>query len=118
MSAATATLVADGLPAGAALVDLGHHRLKDLGRPEHVCQLVHPDLPSSFPALRSLDVFRNLPVQPTPLIGRGAEIVDLGRLLDTERLVTLTGSAGVGKTRLALAVAAESWTRSRAGCGG
>ena len=52
-----------------------------------------------------------LPPQPagpgTPLIGRGAEIVDLGRLLDTERLVTLTGSAGVGKTRLALAVAAE-----------
>jgi class 3 adenylate cyclase len=66
VSTATATLVTDSLPAQAALVDLGHHRLKDLGRPEHLWQLVHPDLPSSFPALRSLDLFRhNLPIQLT-----------------------------------------------------
>ena len=51
----------------------------------------------------------NLPVQLTPLIGRRPEIVDVRRLLDGERLVTLTGSAGVGKTRLALAVAAEAF---------
>ena len=49
----------------------GLHRLQDLGRPEHIWQVVHPDLPSTFPPLRSLDVFRhNLPVQLTPLIGR------------------------------------------------
>ena len=93
-----------------ASVDLGLHRLKDLGRPEHIWQVVHPDLPSTFPPLRSLDAFHhNLPVQLTPLIGREAEIAEVcGLLLGGERLVTLTGSAGVGKTRLALAVAAEA----------
>ena len=109
MSSTTASLVADSLPARASLVDLGQHRLKDLGRPEHIWQLVHPDLPSSFPALRSLDLFhQNLPIQLTPLIGRASEIADVCRLVDGDRLVTLTGSAGVGKTRLALAVAAEA----------
>jgi predicted ATPase/class 3 adenylate cyclase len=109
VSAATAALVADRLPAQVTLADLGLHRLKDLGTPEHIWQLVHPDLPSVFPPLRSLDAFRhNLPVQLTPLIGRGPEITAVGDLLAGERLVTLTGSAGVGKTRLALAVAAET----------
>jgi predicted ATPase/class 3 adenylate cyclase/DNA-binding CsgD family transcriptional regulator len=116
VSAATATLVTDHLPAQAALVDLGQHRLKDLGRPEHIWQLVHPDLPSSFPALRSLDLFHhNLPIQLTPLIGRAREITDVHDLLVGERLVTLTGSAGVGKTRLALAVAAEALEAQRGG---
>jgi predicted ATPase/class 3 adenylate cyclase/DNA-binding CsgD family transcriptional regulator len=109
ISASTAALVAERLPPQAALIDLGQHRLKDLGRPEHIWQLVHPDLPTAFPALRSLDLFHhNLPIQLTPLIGRDAEIVEVGRLLANERLVTLTGSAGVGKTRLALAVAADA----------
>ena len=109
LSAATAALVADRLPSGAVLVDLGLHRLKDLGRPEHVWQVGHPDLGSEFPPLRSLDAFHhNLPVQLTPLVGRRDETAEVGGLLVGERLVTLTGSAGVGKTRLALAVAAES----------
>jgi predicted ATPase/DNA-binding CsgD family transcriptional regulator len=108
LSAATAALIADRLPNGATLEDLGQHRLKDLGRSEHIWQVVDADMPSSFPPLRSLDVFRhNLPVQLTPLIGREAEVRDLRRLLDGERLVTLTGSGGVGKTRLALAVGAD-----------
>ena len=78
VSAATAALVADRLPADATLLDLGLHRLKDLERPEHIWQVVHPDLPSTFPPLRSLDVFRhNLPVQLTPLIGRTSEIADV-----------------------------------------
>ena len=109
VSASTAALVADRLPADTTLVDLGPHRLKDLERPEHIWQVIHKDLPSAFPALRSLDGFRhNLPVQLTPLIGRTTEIADVRGLLDADRLVTLTGSAGVGKTRLALAVAAET----------
>ena len=90
------------------MVDLGLHRLKDLGRPEHLWQVVHPDLPPEFPPLRSLELFHhNLPVQLTPLIGRAGEIAEVDALLAGDRLVTLTGSAGVGKTRLALAAAAE-----------
>jgi predicted ATPase len=108
VSAATAALVADRRPAGAYLVDLGIHRLKDLARPEHIWQVSHADLPAEFPALRSMDAFRySLPIQLTPLIGRGSEIAELARLVASERLVTLTGSAGVGKTRLAAALAAE-----------
>ena len=108
LSAATSALVIDRLPSGATLLDLGVHRLKDLGRPEHVWELVHPDLPSEFASLRSLNAFRhNLPVQLTPLIGRGRDIGEVTDLIAGERLVTLLGSAGVGKSRLALAIAAE-----------
>ena len=116
LSEATAGLVADRLPDGADLVDLGIHRLRDLGRPGRVWQLVHPDVASSFPALRSLDAFpNNLPVQLTPLIGRGPEVRAVGRRLGEDRLLTLTGSGGVGKTRLALAVAAAEVENYRGG---
>ena len=116
LSEATAALVADRLPEGADLLDLGIHRLRDLGRPGRVWQLVHPDVRSSFPALRSLDAFpNNLPVQLTPLIGRGPEVRAVGRRLGEDRLLTLTGSGGVGKTRLALAVAAAEVENYRGG---
>ena len=96
------------LPAGAILDDVGVVRLKDLGRPERVWQLAHDGLERDFPPLRGLDSYRqNLPAQLTPLIGRGGDIAAVAKLLDTERLVTLTGAGGVGKTRLALAVGAE-----------
>ena len=108
VSAPTAALVTERLSASVSLLDLGVHRLKDLGRPEHVWQLAHPDLPSVFPPLRSLDTFhQNLPVQLTPLVGRVSETAGVRRLMTEQRLVTLTGAAGVGKTRLALSVAAE-----------
>ena len=108
LSDVTAALVSDRLPEGSALIDLGLHRLKDLGRPERVWQLQHPDLRADFPPLQSLDAFRhNLPVQLSPLIGRRREIATVVGLTEAERLVTLTGSGGVGKTRLALAVGAE-----------
>ena len=69
---------------------------------------MHPDLASDFAPLLSLDAFRhNLPLQLSPLIGRRSEIAELVGLLAGERLVTLTGAGGVGKTRLALAVGAE-----------
>ncbi|HZI37086.1 MAG TPA: adenylate/guanylate cyclase domain-containing protein, partial [Acidimicrobiia bacterium] len=109
MSGATHDLVADRLPEGAWLADLGRHRLRDLARPEQVVQLCHPDLPAEFPPLRSLDSFaHNLPVQLTSFIGREAEMTEVRRLLADNRLVTLIGTGGAGKTRLALQVAAET----------
>jgi predicted ATPase/class 3 adenylate cyclase/DNA-binding CsgD family transcriptional regulator len=108
VSDATAGLVVDRMPGQAGLTDLGMHRLKDLGRPERVWQVVHPDLPATHPELRSLDAHpHNLPVQVTPLIGRDEDVAALAQLVGAERLVTLTGSGGVGKTRLALDVAAD-----------
>ena len=108
LSDVTAGLVADGLPDGSGLVDLGRHRLQDLGRPERVWQSVHPDLAPSSRRSSPLGAFRhNLPVQLSPLIGRRREIAEVVDLLADERLVTLTGAGGVGKTRLALAVGAE-----------
>ncbi len=92
-----------------ALVDLGSHRLKDLQHPEQVWQLVIPDLPAEFPRLNSLNVaLSNLPEQITSFIGREYEIARLATLLQGQRLVTVVGSGGVGKTRLAMQVAADT----------
>ncbi len=111
LSSATAELVREALPAAADLRDLGDHRLKDLQRPERVFQLVAPGLAVDFPALRTLESFpNNLPVQPTPLIGREREVVRARGLLQhpETRLLTLTGPGGVGKTRLGLQIAADA----------
>ena len=108
LSQAVAVLAAQDLPAGVSLRDLGTQRLKDLREPEHLMQAVHPDLPADFPPLRSLDVRpNNLPVQLTSFVGRAWEIAEVKRLLAAARLITLTGSGGAGKTRLALQVAAD-----------
>jgi predicted ATPase/class 3 adenylate cyclase len=110
LSRATQELVADHLPEGVSLRDLGECRLKDLVRPERVFQLRHAELPADFPPLQSLATRpNNLPAQPTPLIGREVEQEAVRRLLGREevRLVTLTGPGGTGKTRLGLQVAAE-----------
>jgi predicted ATPase/class 3 adenylate cyclase/DNA-binding CsgD family transcriptional regulator len=112
VSEATHDLVVDALPEGVILRDLGVHRLKDLSRPERIYQLCHPDLDDEFPPLRSLDTRpQNLPVQRTTFVGRAGEISELVALVGTERLVTLTGSGGCGKTRLGLEVAAEMLDR-------
>ena len=101
-------LIYEMLPADCALRDLGEHRLKDLQQPEHVWQMIHPGLPGEFPPLRSLNVQKhNLPVQMTSFIGREQEVADVNRQLSQARLLTLAGSGGCGKTRLALQVAAE-----------
>ena len=109
ISGATHDLVIDRLATDAWLIDLGTHRLRDLTRPEHVHQLCHKDLPVEFPPLRSLDSYpHNLPIQLTSFVGRQAEIDEVAGLLAENRLVTLVGAGGCGKTRLALQVAADA----------
>jgi predicted ATPase/class 3 adenylate cyclase/DNA-binding CsgD family transcriptional regulator len=109
LSGITEDLVLDRLPADAWLTDLGSHQLRDLPRLERVVQLCHPDLRNEFPPLRAAQntVAQHLPVQFTSFVGRDAEIDDLRKVLADNRLVTLTGAGGVGKTRLAVQVAAE-----------
>jgi predicted ATPase/class 3 adenylate cyclase len=109
VSAATAALLSDPLPAGASLRDLGLHRLKDLGRPERIFQLDADGLPTAFPPLASLDnpkLRNNLPAQVSSFIGRDAQLAEVRRLIGESRLVTLTGAGGAGKTRLGLQTAA------------
>lgn len=108
LSLVTAELVRGDLHAGSNLLDLGEHRLADLSRPERVFQLVHPDLDAAFPPLRSLATRRhNLPVASSSFVGREHELAAVADLLRSSRLVTLVGVGGVGKTRLALHVAAD-----------
>lgn len=108
LSQAVFDLVCDQLPRNVSLRDLGEHRLKDLIRPEHIYQLIAPDLPSEFPALKTLDALpNNLPIQLTSFIGREKEIEEIRKLLTRTRLLTLTGAGGCGKTRLAAHVAAD-----------
>ncbi|HEX7976441.1 MAG TPA: tetratricopeptide repeat protein [Anaerolineales bacterium] len=108
LSQTTYDLIESELPEGVALRDLGEHRLKDLRRPKHLYQLVIAGLPSNYPPLKSLEISpNNLPVQLTSFIGRSREIAEAKQLLSKERLLTLTGPGGSGKTRLALQVAVE-----------
>ena len=110
VSEAAAVLVRDGLPPGAALADLGVHRLKDLGRPERIFQLTAAGLPAGFPPLRSLGnpaLANNLPAQLSAFIGRDREMAEVRALVESSRLVTLAGAGECGKTRLGLQVAAE-----------
>jgi predicted ATPase/class 3 adenylate cyclase len=110
VSETAAALVRDWLPPGAALTDLGSHRLKDLGRPEQIFQLHAAGLPAEFPPLRSLGnpaLQNNLPAQLSSFIGREREVSEVRALVKSCRLVTLAGAGGAGKTRLGLQVAAE-----------
>ncbi|MGH2427254.1 MAG: ATP-binding protein, partial [bacterium] len=117
-SDATRIVLEQTPPEAVTLKSMGEHRLKDLLRPEQLFQVVHPDLRESFPPLRTLDAHpHNLPPQPTPLIGREAELEQTrAALFDAGvRLLTLTGPGGTGKTRLALQLAAQVIDRFRHG---
>jgi len=108
LSHAVADLVADRMPDGVALVDLGSVRLRDLANPQRVYQVIHPGLRQSFPALRSLEATpNNLPQQVTSFIGRERQLAETKALLGKTRLLTLLGAGGLGKTRLSLQVAAD-----------
>jgi predicted ATPase/class 3 adenylate cyclase len=108
LSEATRALVADALPEGSSLRDLGKHRLKDFDAPQRLFQLVIEGLPSDFPTLKSLDSPTNLPIQLTGFVGRERELDEIGGLLSRNRLITLAGPGGTGKTRLALEAASRS----------
>ena len=88
-------------------MDLGEHRLKDLAQPEWIYQLQIDGLHGDFPPLNSLETPTNLPAAVTPLVGREADVAAVEALLrrDDVRMVTITGTGGSGKTRLAVAVA-------------
>jgi hypothetical protein len=107
LSGTTEDLVVDALPVDAWLTDLGTHELRGVARPEHVVQLCHPDLRNEFPALRTPKSIgaHNFPSQFTSFVGRGPHVAEVRKLLAQNRLVTLTGAGGVGKTRLAVEVA-------------
>ncbi|MCA1841710.1 MAG: LuxR C-terminal-related transcriptional regulator, partial [Actinobacteria bacterium] len=108
VSRATCDLAQDGLPEGVELVDSGVHRLRDLGRPEHVFVVSHEDLPAIGDSLRSLDSLpNNLPTEPSSFVGREDELVQLAGALASTRALTLTGAGGCGKTRLAMQAAAD-----------
>jgi len=108
LSGVTHELAQSDLPEGTKLVDLGSHRLKDLTEPEQVWQLSIEGLPAAFAPLRSLDALpNNLPIQRTRFVGREHTVAEVKELVNRDRLVTLVGSGGVGKTRIAMQVGAD-----------
>jgi predicted ATPase/class 3 adenylate cyclase len=110
LTQSTRDLLPEELSGAVSVRDLGEHRLKDLTHAQRLYQLLIPELENEFPALKTLESRpTNLPVLPTPLIGRGQQVAEIVALVQREeiRLVTLTGTGGTGKTRLSLQVAAE-----------
>ncbi|MDT5341388.1 MAG: hypothetical protein QOE52_572 [Mycobacterium sp.] len=110
LSGATEALVLDGLPDDVWLSDRGTHSIRDLPRPERVMQLCHPDLVNDFLPLRvsKAVVSQHLPMQLTSFVGRDEQLTQVRELLTQNRLVTLTGAGGVGKTRMAIQIAGQS----------
>jgi predicted ATPase/class 3 adenylate cyclase len=98
-----------GLLRGVDLIDLGSRRLRDITDPVQVFQVSAPGLRTEFPPLTTQDpASGNLRVPTTSLIGREKELGEVATALKAHQVVTLTGPGGVGKTRLALEVAARS----------
>lgn len=116
LSGATQGLVAGAIPAAASLVDLGTHRLRDVPQPHRIWQLLHPALSPDLLDLETPDVLAtNLPAQVTTFVGRATELLAARKLLHENRLVTITGAGGAGKTRLALELAMDAFDAYPAG---
>ena len=113
VSAAAPALSLDQLPDGVQLKDLGEQRLRSLERSEHLWQVLHPELQAEFPPVRTAgtEATGNLPEVRTSVVGRHDELKQIAALLAERRLVTITGPGGVGKTTVALLVAADSGYR-------
>jgi predicted ATPase/class 3 adenylate cyclase len=108
-STAMQTQVEQRVPPEVSLKSIGRFRLKDFPEPQDLFQLHHPDLPGDFPAPRTAPGARhNLPKAISSFIGRDRDVAELAELLETARLVTLTGPGGCGKTRLAIEAASAS----------
>lgn len=107
VSRTAAERIGDRLPEGAVLRDLGWVRLRDLGSPEYLFQLVHPALRKEFPPLRSMaSTPNNLTQQLNSFVGRDRDMEQVQQLLASSRLLTLLGMGGLGKSRLSVQVAA------------
>ncbi|SDR43468.1 transcriptional regulator, LuxR family [Rhizobiales bacterium GAS113] len=108
ISGAAADMARGVMPAQSSLLDLGHHRLRDVPEAEQIYQLVAPGLRATFPTLRSLGAkVHNLPRQLPSFVRRDTEVAEIKARLAHYRLVTLTGSGGAGKTRMALEVGSD-----------
>ena len=108
LSKAVADRVLADLPIDVTLRDLGRVRLRDLTSPEHVYQLIHPQLRADFPPLRSLEATpNNLAQQLNSFVGREREAAEVKTMLASHRLVTLLGMGGIGKSRLSVQLGAE-----------
>lgn len=106
LSLVTAELVREGLDPAIHFHDLGEYQFKGLAHPEHIFQVEAPGLRDTFPPLASLTrAHYHLPMQRTSFVGREKEIVQAKKMLESSRLVTLTGIGGVGKTRLSIQAA-------------
>ena len=108
LSNAVAEQVTRALPENVSLRDLGTVRLRDLSSPEHIYQLLHEHLRADFPALRSLESTpNNLTQQLNSFVGRERELAEIKQMLASNRLVTLLGMGGIGKSRLSTQLAAD-----------
>ena len=115
LTKATHDLVEGRLGGGFGLMRLGEFRLRDLSEPELIYQLTHADLPPDFPPLNTIRA-GNIPLQVTSFVGRSGELRAVAQALTTSRLVTLTGVAGVGKTRLSIEVGRRAAGEYPDGC--
>lgn len=116
ISQTTFELLQDEAPGDVQFKSLGDHRLRNLERPEHLYQVIAEGLTKDFPPPKSLELMpNNLPIQSTSFIGREVEMETIRRLLKENRLLTLLGTGGTGKTRLAIEVGSQVVTKFRDG---
>lgn len=102
VSAAMVAALGQSLPEATGLLDLGAFHLRDFDGPQHLFQVLHPDLERSFPPLRVPSAaVHNLTPPRTNFVGRSAELNELVKVSDVLALLTIVGPGGVGKTRLA-----------------